>query len=91
MVDHPGSFLQKVLSDHNLSGCEFAGLIDVPSNRINDIIRGRRRITADTALRIARYFNTSAPLWMKVQSDYDLKLAEAEIGKIIKQTIKPRR
>ncbi len=90
-MEHPGKFLKKILDDHGLSGYEFAGLIDVPINRISDIIRGRRSITADSALRFSRYFGTlSAKSWMEVQSEYNLACAIEKSGKIIKQTIKPR-
>ncbi len=90
-MEHPGKFLKKILDDHGLSGYEFAGLVDVPTNRITDIIRERRSITADSALRFSRYFGTSAKSWMEVQSEYDLACAIEKSGKIIKQTVKPRR
>ncbi len=54
--------------------------LDVPVGRINQIIHGRRAITADTALRLARYFNTSPELWLDLQNDYDLRCAKRKLG-----------
>jgi addiction module HigA family antidote len=61
----------------------------VPS-RLNDIVRGRRGITADTALRLARYFGTSTEFWMGLQSLYDIRMAERAAGDRIAREIKPR-
>lgn len=61
----------------------------VPAPRINDIARERRRVTADTALRLARYFGTSAEFWLGLQSDYDMKIALAENGARINQDVSP--
>jgi addiction module HigA family antidote len=63
----------------------------VPANRVNDIVRGRRDITADTALRLARYFGTTPELWMNLQSNYDLSVAQAKLGRAIARQVKPRR
>jgi addiction module HigA family antidote len=57
--------------------------LQVPPNRITAILQGQRAITADTALRLARYFGTSAAFWMNLQQLYDLRLAEAEIKKVL--------
>jgi len=54
--------------------------LHIPANRLTEIIRGRRGITADTALRLARYFGTSAELWLGLQADYELRKAKDEIG-----------
>jgi addiction module HigA family antidote len=69
----PGHYLQrKYLIPLDLSQNKLARDLDVPPMRINEIIRQRRGITADTALRLARYFDTSPELWLKLQMDYDL-------------------
>lgn len=77
---HPGEILADELDGLGLSAAGLARLIDVPPNRISQILVGRRNITADTALRLARYFGTSADLWMNLQKAYDLDVARAGIG-----------
>jgi addiction module HigA family antidote len=77
---HPGEILAEELDALGLSAAELARLIEVPPNRISQIIAGRRSITADTALRLGRYFGTSPDLWMNLQKTYELDLARAEIG-----------
>lgn len=75
---HPGEILrEEFLVPLNLSANALAIALGVPAPRINDIARERRGITADTALRLARYFGTSAEFWMGLQADYDLRLAES--------------
>jgi addiction module HigA family antidote len=87
---HPGEQLQDELEELGMSGKEFAGYIDVPANRINEILRGRRGITADTALRLARYFGTTPEFWMNLQSAFEIRTAEIEAGKAIRLAVKPR-
>lgn len=73
---HPGEVLQEeFLKPMGLSQNRLAMGIRVPARRINEIALGKRRITADTALRLARYFGTSAQFWMGLQADYDLDVA----------------
>jgi addiction module HigA family antidote len=73
---HPGEILrEEFLVPLNLSANALAIALGVPTPRINDIARERRGITADTALRLARYFGTSAEFWMGLQADYDLRIA----------------
>lgn len=75
---HPGEILrEEFLLPMNLTAHALAMAIAVPAPRINDIVRERRAVTADTALRLARYFDTSAEFWMGLQTDYDLRRAEA--------------
>lgn len=75
---HPGEILrEEFLVPLNLSANALAIALGVPAPRINDIARERRGVTADTALRLARYFGTSAEFWMGLQADYDLRLAES--------------
>ena len=74
---HPGEILrEEFLVPLNLSANALAIALGVPAPRINDIARERRGISADTALRLSRYFGTSAEFWMGLQADYDLRLAE---------------
>lgn len=77
---HPGEILADELAELGLSAAALARLIAVPANRISQILAGRRSISADTALRLGRYFGTSADLWMNLQKTYELDLARAEIG-----------
>lgn len=67
-----------------------AGALDVPSNRISQIVNGKRAITADTALRLGRYFATGAELWLRLQSDYDLRVARREVGAVIDARVPQR-
>lgn len=64
--------------------------LDVPPGRISEIVNGKRAITADTALRLARCLGTSAELWLNLQSDYALRIARRELGPIIKASVRPR-
>ena len=87
---HPGEQLQDELDDMGMSGAAFAAAIHVPTNRITEILRQKRGITADTALRLARYFGTTAEYWMNLQKAYELRLAEQTVSKTIQETAKPR-
>ena len=71
-----------------LSQYRVAKDIGVPTLRISQIVRGQRSITADTALRLARYFGTTAAVWLRLQARYDLEMAEAKIGKRIHREVK---
>ena len=77
---HPGEILAEELEAAGLSAAELARLIEVPANRVSMIIAGRRAVTADTALRLGRYFGTSAELWLNLQKMYELDLARAALG-----------
>ncbi len=88
MPVHPGEvLLEEFLKPMNLSQNQIALAIRVPARRINEIVHGKRRITADTALRLARYFNMSPRFWLGLQMDYDLDIAEDEIGHRLKQEV----
>jgi addiction module HigA family antidote len=78
---HPGEHLADAIAGLGVTAAQLAHDIEVPPNRISGILRGRRAVTADTALRLGRYFGTSAEFWMNLQQIYDLRLAEREIGK----------
>lgn len=78
---HPGKILyERYLQPRNLSQNRLARAIEVPPRRINEIILGKRSITADTAVRLARYFGNEPADWMKLQTDYDIALAANNIG-----------
>ncbi|HUI43643.1 MAG TPA: HigA family addiction module antitoxin [Terriglobia bacterium] len=81
---HPGEILADELKAIGLSGAQLGRTLGVPANRISQIIAGRRAITADTALRLARYFGTSPDLWMNLQKTYELDLARREVGEAIR-------
>ena len=78
---HPGEILfEEFLKPIGLSQNRLALDIRVPARRINEIVQGKRRITADTALRLAKYFNMSAKFWLGLQTDYDLDVAEDKLA-----------
>lgn len=86
---HPGEILrEEYLLPLDLSANRLAQALEVPTNRITEIVAQRRGLTADTALRLARYFDTSPELWMNLQKAYELRMAEAAIGAALK-SIKP--
>ncbi len=80
---HPGEHLAEELTELNMSAAELARQLKVPTNRITQILNGSRNITADTALRLAHFFGTSAEFWVNLQSIYDLRMAQRESGKTI--------
>jgi addiction module HigA family antidote len=87
---HPGEILrEEFMIPLGLSANALAIALRVPAPRINDIARERRAISADTALRLARYFGTSAEFWLGLQADYDMKIAQAEYGARIEQDVVP--
>ena len=86
---HPGEVLLKdFMKPFGLSQYRVAKDIGVPALRISQIVRGQRSITADTALRLARYFGTSAVVWLRLQARYDLEVAEAKTAKRINREVK---
>ncbi len=88
---HPGEILrEEYLLPLGMSANSLAKALNVTPARINDIVRERRGITADTALRLARYFGTDARSWMNLQAAYDLRVAELAQAKHIAATVRPR-
>jgi addiction module HigA family antidote len=86
---HPGEVLQKdFLEPMGLSQSRLALAIGVHPRRINEIVLGKRGITADTALRLARFFGTSAELWLGLQKDYELDVAIDEVGDKIAREVR---
>lgn len=88
---HPGEHLAQELKELGLSAAELARKMNVPTNRVTQILNGTRAITGDTALRLAHFFGTSAQFWLNLQSLYDLRLAEEKVGKSIKALPKLKR
>jgi addiction module HigA family antidote len=84
---HPGELLlQEFLEPMELSQYRLAKEISVPARRINEIVHGKRGITADTALRLARYFDTSERFWMNLQMRYDLEVEKGRLrGRLVKE------
>jgi antitoxin HigA-1 len=86
---HPGEVLQaEFLVPFRISQYRLAKDLDVPARRINEIVQGMRGITADTALRLSRYFATTAQFWMNLQSRYEIEKTRDERGKSIEREVK---
>ena len=81
---HPGEHLAEELEALDMSAAELARKIDVPTNRITQILNGTRAVTGDTALRLGHYFGMSPQFWLNLQSLYELRLAQEKAGKSIK-------
>ena len=88
-VVHPGRLLKRELIARNLSANRLSLDIGVPSGRVTDILNGRRSITADTAVRLGRYFGNSAQFWLQLQSQYDIGVVEREKGAEIAKRVRP--
>ncbi len=87
---HPGEILrEEYLAPLGLSASMLAKTLRVPANRINGIVNEKRGVTADTALRLSRYFGTSAELWLNLQKTYELRVAEVQVGAKIRREVKP--
>ena len=84
---HPGEILGEELEVRGISAHAFALKLRVPANRITGIINGKRGISAETALRLGRYFGNSAQFWMNLQSGYDLGVAERDVGELIAREV----
>lgn len=85
---HPGRVLKEEIEVRGLSGNRLALDLGVPANRIGAILNGKRAITADTALRLARYFGASAQFWLDLQSQYDLACVEEGHGAEIRRSVR---
>jgi len=89
---HPGETLREdFMRPLGLSASRLALELAIPVTRVNDIARGKRSVTADTALRLARYFLTTPQFWMNLQANYELELAQDACGPEIIERIRPRR
>ncbi len=80
---HPGEMIkEEYLEPYGMSVNALATALRVPASRINDVVRQKRAVSVDTALRLARYFNTTAQFWLNLQTSYDLKMAQQSITTI---------
>ncbi len=86
---HPGRLLRRELRARELSASRLALDLGVPSGRITDILNGRRSITADTAVRLGRYFGNRAQFWLDLQSQHDIAVIERERGADIARRVRP--
>lgn len=86
---HPGEILGEELEALGISSAELSRQLLVPENRVGELIRGKRSITADTALRLAKWFGTTASFWMNLQKSYELRNAELAIASEL-EAIRPR-
>jgi antitoxin HigA-1 len=88
-VAHPGRFLRRELEARRLSANRLALDLGVPSGRVTDILNGRRSLTADTAVRLGRYFGNRAQFWLDLQSQYEIARVESERGDEIARRVRP--
>jgi addiction module HigA family antidote len=88
-VSHPGRLLKRELAARRLSANRLSLDIGVPSGRITDILNARRSITADTAVRLGRYFGNGAQFWLDLQGQYDIAVVEREHGREIAKRVRP--
>ena len=87
---HPGEVLrEEFLLPMNLTAHALAMALRLPAPRINDVVRERRGMSPDTALRLARYFGTSAEFWLGLQADFDLRTAQKAAGRVIEREVTP--
>ncbi len=87
---HPGEVLADEMEELGLSANALARALCVPANRVTAILNGQRGVTADTALRLSRYFGTTPQLWLNLQKTYELRVAETESGLDIANRVQPR-
>ncbi|MGH6662970.1 MAG: HigA family addiction module antitoxin [Rhodospirillales bacterium] len=87
---HPGEHLADELKELGISAAELARQIKVPVNRITQIMRGERAVTADTALRLGHWFGTGPQIWMNLQQLYELRLAERAVGREVRRLPSPQ-
>jgi len=87
---HPGEHLAEFLDEMSISQYRLAHDISVPPRRINEIVKGKRAVTADTALRLGRYFGMSAQFWMNLQDRYELEVAERALGSRLDEEVRRR-
>ena len=87
---NPGEILRDEIQALGMSANALSKALAVPVNRITAILHGQRSVTADTALRLARYFGTTPPLWLNLQQTYELRRAEIAVGRRIAESVRPR-
>ena len=86
---HPGEILGEELVERGLSASALATALGVPTNRVTAILNGQRGVTADTALRLARYLGTTPQLWLSLQTTFELRVAELRSGSAIERQVQP--
>ena len=86
---HPGEHLLELIEDWNLTQYRLAKELGVPQTRIMQILKGKRSISTDTALRLSRFFGMSDRFWLRLQMNYDVECARQAVGEEIKRTVKP--
>ena len=82
---HPGEILKEELAEFGITPTSFARQINVPPNRVSQIISGKRSVTGDTALRFGHWFGVDPQFWMNLQSQYDLAIADQQVGETVKE------
>ena len=87
---HPGEILGEELEELSMSAEALATALDIPTARVTKILEGERGMTADTALRLARYLGTTPQLWLNLQKTFELRVAEIEKGREIAERVRPR-
>ncbi len=87
---HPGEILGEELEELGMSAEALATALDIPTARVTKILEGERGMTADTALRLARYLGTTPQLWLNLQKTFELRVAEIERGREIAERVRPR-
>jgi len=88
---HPGEHVKEFMDDFGLTMNQLAKALHVPPNRIRTIVKGTRGITAETAMRLARYFGTSVEMWMNLQARYEVEVARDEFEAAVTKEVKPRK
>lgn len=86
---HPGEYLAEELDERGLSGADLARALGVPQNRVSEILNGKRAVTVDTAMRLARWIGSTPQYWLNLQQSYDLAMAEKELLPEIERTVIP--
>ncbi len=86
---HPGEILLEEMEERKVTINSLARALRVPVSRIDEIVKSRRAVTAETALRLARYFGTSAQLWLNLQTGYDLAVAQDKLAATIEREVLP--
>ncbi|MGA2267294.1 MAG: HigA family addiction module antitoxin [Bryobacteraceae bacterium] len=86
---HPGEILKTVLDDAGLNAHQTALALRIPANRLTAILNGKRALSADTAMRLGRFFGTSAEMWINLQARYDLHVAEDELWEKVAEEVRP--
>jgi addiction module HigA family antidote len=86
---HPGEYLAEELEERGLTGSDLARALNIPQNRISEILNGKRSVTVDTALRLAQWSGSSPQYWLNLQQIHDLRVVEDRIGHEIRRTVEP--